>query len=93
MKKGYKNAAKAVKVVNTPTVKLEKEALSTKHEPHLHLTSDNLPELKKWKVGETYTLLLEVKQTGMHMGSYMDSDEDGESKVSADFKVKKVTAK
>ena len=31
--------------------------------PSLHLTSEDLSEIKNWEVGKTYKLVLEVKQT------------------------------
>lgn len=34
--------------------------------PHLHLSFEDLPEAKNWKVGETYEVGLKVKQTAMH---------------------------
>lgn len=35
----------------------------------LCLSEKDLPEIKKWKVGKTYTLTLQVKQVGLHEGS------------------------
>ena len=31
--------------------------------PTLHLTSKQLPEIKKWEVGHEYTIVMTVKQT------------------------------
>lgn len=39
--------------------------------PRIHLSSDEFPEVAKWEVGETYTVLLELKQV-------MKKEEDGE---------------
>lgn len=53
-----------------------------KMKPMLHLSSEECPEIAKWKVGKTYELSLKVKQIGMMM---MDK------KVMADFEIQKVT--
>lgn len=34
--------------------------------PHLSLDTNTLPEVKDWKVDKTYTVTLEIKQTGIH---------------------------
>lgn len=39
--------------------------------PRIHLSSDEFPEVAKWEVGETYTVLLELKQV-------RKTEEDGE---------------
>ncbi len=36
--------------------------------PTIHLTSKDLPEIKNWKVGESYDLIISVKQTGLNEG-------------------------
>lgn len=36
------------------------------NKPTLWLTSKDLPEIKGWKVGESYDLIVNVKQTGVH---------------------------
>lgn len=43
------------------------EAISAKldDKPRFHLSSEMLPEIKKWKVGKTYELTMEVKQVGV----------------------------
>lgn len=38
----------------------------------LHLSSKDLPEIKKWEVGETYTIALKVKQVGLNLDTYDD---------------------
>ena len=50
--------------------------------PHLDLSSDEIPEVKSWKVGKTYKIMLEVKQVSMR--------EDKDKKISACFEVRKV---
>lgn len=48
----------------------------------IHLTVNQLPDIKNWKVGSTYNLSLKVKQTAMQEGGY-----DGKQPLSADFVV------
>lgn len=48
----------------------------------LHLTANQLPAIKGWKVGSPYTITLKVKQTAMQEGGY-----DGKQPLSADFTV------
>lgn len=86
MAKGYANK---VSVVNTPTVKID-HGMDKEPMPTLHLTSQQLPALKKWKVGGKYMLELEVEQTSMRKGNYSDDDS---KKISAEFKITKVTTK
>lgn len=50
--------------------------------PRLHLTVKDYPDIKDWKVGETYTLELKVKQIAMQEGGW-----DGKQPLSADFKI------
>lgn len=49
--------------------------------PSLYLNSEQLSEIKDWKVGEEYMLVLKVKQTSM-------SERD--DKISADFDILEV---
>lgn len=51
--------------------------------PMLHLTSKDLPEIKKWKVGQTYDLVLKVKQVGANINTY-------DSILRGDFEILKV---
>lgn len=37
--------------------------------PSLHIPLNNLPEAKDWKIGEKYTLAVEVKQTSIDKDS------------------------
>ena len=46
-----------------------------KHLPHLHFTLADLPEAKDWKVGKTYDLNLQVKQTGVYDTEHQDGVE------------------
>ena len=36
----------------------------------LHLSEDDLPEIKNWKVGQMYTIHLNVKQVGSRLEDY-----------------------
>lgn len=38
----------------------------------LNITSDELPEMKDWKVGETYEVTMKVKMTGMREATQWD---------------------
>jgi len=55
----------------------------------LHLDENELPEIKDWKVGEKYQILLDVEQTGLHKGDMMASGPKGN--FSADFKIIKAS--
>lgn len=61
--------------------KKQKETLSALVEmkPTLSLTSKDLPDLKKWKVGKEYDIELHVRQKGMH--------EMSGGEVRADFEI------
>lgn len=34
--------------------------------PSLYISSKDLPEIKTWKVGDSYDLIVNVKMTGLH---------------------------
>lgn len=53
--------------------------------PSIHLSSKELPELKKWEVGKTYTLILEVKQKS--------KTENMPDEISASFDIVKIGIK
>jgi hypothetical protein len=75
-----------VKVVNKIEI-AEKEHEPMK--PSIHLSSDDLPGIANCKVGNKYTLTLEVEQTSMRQGSEyeMIGESGNDKKVSASFKV------
>lgn len=50
--------------------------------PRISLSSKQLPEIKQWKIGKTYKVVLELEQKGMHEGS--------DKTISSDFEVKSV---
>jgi len=39
--------------------------MPTQLKPSMYISSKDLPELKKWKVGESYDLIVNVKQTSL----------------------------
>ncbi len=50
----------------------------------IHLNSSDLPEIKEWKVGKTYKIVLEVKQISLSQDSY-----GGKTNHSAGFEIVK----
>jgi hypothetical protein len=62
--------------------------------PTISLSSKDLPEIADWKVGNTYEIVLTVKQTELRQGSEYDDWDEGESGNSktthARFKIMKV---
>lgn len=53
--------------------------------PTVHLSDVDLPEISKWKVGQTYTVTMKIRQTGMHE----NYDKSGKN---ADFEIESVEA-
>lgn len=53
--------------------------------PLLHLSDEDLPEISKWKVGQTYAVTMKIRQTGMHE----NYDKSGKN---ADFEIESVEA-
>ena len=92
LKAALKGKTAKVSVVNTPTVKLAHDEPKSMP-PTLRLSTDELPEIKKWKVGDTYKLIVEVEQKSMRQGNEYELETDGdEGKVSATFEIKSVKA-
>ena len=56
--------------------------------PTIYLTSDDLPELKSWKVGGNYKLEVEVEQVSISK----DDMPNAGNKLSGRFLIKKVKA-
>lgn len=46
------------------------------------VTADKLPEIKKWEVGESYTLEVKVEMTGIRKSPY-----EKDAEIRADFKI------
>ena len=67
-------------------------AIGMKRSPQIHLCECDLPQIKDWKVGETYTITMEVEMIGIRKDDMpmMDKNED---MLSADFEVKSITPK
>ena len=84
--------AKNVNVVNVPTVKIQHDSPEMKELPSLHLSSEDLPELKDWKVGGSYKLELTVEQTSLSKGDYDYIRSGSKGKLRASFKIKSVKA-
>lgn len=56
--------------------------------PTFTIDNEDLPELKDWKVGEKYTLVMEVEQTSMRQGSEWQGDTSKDkNKIHATFKI------
>ena len=53
--------------------------------PHLNLSSDDLKEIKDWKIGKDYYLVIKVEQTNKNMRA-----EGKDEKWSADFDIKQI---
>ncbi len=61
--------------------------------PTLRLCEEDLPDIKDWKVGDKYTIILEVEQTGAHKGDMPMMEGENKQKLSAEFKVLKAYTK
>jgi len=57
--------------------------------PNFSLSEDDLPEIKNWKVGGKYRLIIEVEQVSLSKGDYYGSTD---KKLQARFQVKKILA-
>ena len=42
--------------------------------PHFGIDLKHLPEAKKWEIGKTYKISLEIKQTGISMREGMENE-------------------
>lgn len=58
----------------TKGVKPEPMEMDMPMKPRMHVTFNDLPEAKKWELGETYTLTVQVKMKGMHIDDYGDGE-------------------
>ncbi len=66
------------------------EVKKAKIYPTFQMDSEDLPELKNWKVGEKYMLVMEVEQMAMRQGKEWQGSNEKDNKVYATFKVMKV---
>lgn len=54
-----------LKLKKIPTEKYDNNGLDKPYLPSLSLDSVQVPEIKDWKVGETYRIVMDIKQTSM----------------------------
>lgn len=71
---------------------------NSKNPPRLHLTEKELPEVKTWKVGQKYYLIVEVEMTAVrkevdYANSPMDMMARGDAPkiISGDFEIRGVS--
>lgn len=62
------------------------ENRKTKIYPTFQLDDEDLPEIKDWKVGDKYMLIMEVEQLSMRQGNEWQGAEK-DKKVHATFKI------
>lgn len=55
--------------------------------PTVRLTDEDLPEIKDWKVGEKYTLVMEVEQLSMRQGDEWQGANSKDKRIHATFKI------
>lgn len=60
----------------------KEEPIANEAKPTLYLSKKDLPEIESWDVGDSYKLLLEVKQTSKSTSKY-----DNEESINATFEV------
>lgn len=89
LKEALKGKVQNVKVVNKVEL-AEKEYKPMP--PTIRLTTDDLPEIKNWKVGKTYKIILDVEQTSMSQGDEYFGEGGDDKKVRASFKITSVKA-
>lgn len=83
-----KKTKKAPKMRSLVDEKVVKSKIDETYDgrPDINFTEKELPEIKDWKVGEKYTVELEIEQTGMNIIGYGKD----KGKMSATFKISKV---
>lgn len=62
---------------------------ANKPQPSVSLSEDDLPEIKDWKVGGHYSIILEVEQTRLSKGDIFMDEKD--RKYEASFKILSAT--
>lgn len=60
------------------------EVIESEVSPTIRLTTDDLKEIRNWKVGQKYEIILKVKQVSLR--------DIGDNKLSALFEVEKAKA-
>lgn len=68
-----------LKLKKIPTEKWDNKGLDAPYFPGVNFDTKQIPEIKEWEVGETYQIVLEIKQTS--------KSEDKEGKVNASFDI------
>ena len=67
------------------------KALNYRPKPSLSLDAKDLPEIKNFKIGQTYTLTVEVKVISLSSGDEYDDYDSKDSKITRGrFRVTKV---
>lgn len=80
-----------MKPVKGKKISTRAESVSPKRElPSFSLSEEDLPEIKNWKVGGKYRLLVEVEQVSLSKGDYYITENN--KKLHARFQVKKILA-
>lgn len=54
---------------------------------YLFIDQDELPEIKSWKVGSSYTVTAKIKEVGMSQ----DEDDKGKKSLRARFEIVKIS--
>ena len=70
-----------------------KEDQKAKIYPTFTIDDEDLPELKNWKIGEKYVLVMEVEEMAMRAGKEWQGSMDNDKKTHATFKILKVGVK
>lgn len=87
VEKALKGKVTPVKVVNKVEI-AEKEM--PEYRQTISISSKQLPEVKNWKVGNKYTVELEIEQTGMRKGDEWERKESSEDVYYATFEINSV---
>lgn len=82
LKEMFEEKLKKVKPHKMSTLE---SSVEKEHYPTVYLTSDTLPEIKDWEVGEEYKIVMIVEQKSKSMNV-----EGKEEKYNADFAIKKI---
>lgn len=69
---------------------MDMPAKKTRILPTIRLTDEDLPEIKDWKVGEKYTLVMEVEQISMRQGDEWQGADNKDKRIHATFKITNV---
>lgn len=59
----------------------------SEYKPRINLTSDQLAQIKDWEVGETYTVILDIKQK-----SKSEDEFKGKKYISSSFEIVSIKA-